>query len=82
MNRPQTWFLRLLLAGAVAASFLAIGLRAFADEEEDPIVQNEQQLIQEGRQAFRSEFVDDASPFHSRPGKLINNARCMPEAFR
>jgi hypothetical protein len=61
MNRPQKWFLRLLLAGAVAASFLTIGLRAFGDEEEDPIVQNEQQLIQEGRQAFRFDtFGDEA----------------------
>jgi len=61
MNRPTKWFLRFLLAGAVAASFLTIGLRAFGNEDEDPIAQNARQLIREGRQTFRFDtFGDEA----------------------
>src|SRR5215813_1863472 len=61
MNRPTKWFFRFLLAGAVAASFLTIGLRAFGNEDEDPIPQNARQLIREGRQTFRFDtFGDEA----------------------
>src|SRR5215469_9336796 len=61
MNRPTNWVLRFLLAGAVAASFLTIGLRAFGNEDEDPIAQNARQLIREGRQTFRFDtFGDEA----------------------
>src|SRR5215467_11640096 len=61
MNRLTKWFLRFLLAGAVAASFLTIGLRAFGNEDEDPIAQNARQLIREGRQTFRFDtFGDEA----------------------
>ena len=37
MNRPTKWFLRSLLAVAVATSFLMIGIRAFGSEEDGPI---------------------------------------------
>src|SRR6516225_5924484 len=61
MSRPTKWFLRSLLAGAVVASFLTIGLRGFGDQQEGTIVQNERRLIREGRQAFRFDtFGDEA----------------------
>ena len=61
MSKPTKWFLRSLLAGAVVASFLTIGLRGFGDHQEGTIVQNERRLIQEGRQAFRFDtFGDEA----------------------
>jgi len=41
MNRPSEWFLRSLLAGAAAACFLAVGVRAFANPEEGSIQQSE-----------------------------------------
>jgi hypothetical protein len=61
MNKPTKWFLRSLLAGAVVASFLTIGLRGFGDQQEGTIVQNKRRLIREGRQAFRFDtFGDEA----------------------
>ena len=59
--KRATRFLHFLLASAVAVSLLTIGLRAFGDSEGAPIAQNEQQLIQEGRQTFRFDtFGDEA----------------------
>ena len=60
MKRAMRFF-HVLLASAVAVSLLTIGLRAFGDSEGTPIAQNEQQLIQEGRQTFRFDtFGDEA----------------------
>ena len=43
----------------MAAPFLALGLRAFGDQEEDPIVQSEPQLILEGHKTFRFDTFGD-----------------------
>jgi hypothetical protein len=60
MNR-STRLLYPLLAGAVAVSFLTIGLRAFDDSDRAPIAQNDSRLIQDGRQTFRFDtFGDEA----------------------
>ena len=59
--KRATRFLHFLLASAVAVSLLTIGFRAFGDSEGAPIAQNEQQLIQAGRQTFRFDtFGDEA----------------------
>jgi hypothetical protein len=61
MNRPSKWFLRSLLVGAAPACFLAIGLRAFDNQEEGSIPQSERHLIEQGRQTFRFDtFGDEA----------------------
>ena len=61
MNGRTKWLFRSLLAGAVIAPFLTMGGRVFGSDEADPIAQNNQRLIQEGRQTFRYDtFGDEA----------------------
>ena len=61
MTPPTKWFFRSLLVVATAAPFLTMGLRALGDEDEDSVAQNEERLIQEGRQTFRYDtFGDEA----------------------
>ena len=61
MSWPAPWVFRSVLAGAVAASLLAIGYRAFGDEREDAIAENSRHLLRQGRQTFRfATFGDEA----------------------
>ena len=61
MSRPAKWFLRLVLVGATAASFLTITHQALGDREQDVVAQNAQDMIQAGRQTFRYDtFGDEA----------------------
>jgi hypothetical protein len=61
MSGPAKWFLRFVLAGAAAASFLTITRQAFGDRDQDIVAQNAQDMIQAGRQTFRYDtFGDEA----------------------
>src|SRR4051794_10305379 len=60
MNRSK-WFLRFLLAGGIVAAVFFTGLRVLGGEKADPVAQNAQELIREGRQTFRFDtFGDEA----------------------
>jgi hypothetical protein len=61
MKRPAKPWVRVGLVCAAAASLLSITRRASGEQGQDAIAQNEQRLIEEGRQTFRFDtFGDEA----------------------
>jgi hypothetical protein len=61
MNRINKRFLHSLTAIAAASCFLAAGLRAFDNSEEDSRSRHDSALVREGRQAFRFDTFGDES---------------------